>query len=290
MLKDDQRSQFAEIFEYLESDCKVKMKIPELVSRMNVVLDSSDGLLKVKSKMGKLTKGKISKTPILLKKGSPYTRNLILDLHVRYNHSGTYYLLHKIKPQYFIVKAFSAVKEVISKCYHCKRFNSRPVKVNANDYKEWHANPVQKFFSHCFVDYFGPYFTWYGSEKVKTYCVIFKCIWSKMVNVEIVTCADANNFLVAFQNHIYSYGLPCRLVSDSGSSLATGFSLVRDSLNSVEVREFLDQKGVKCCELEQYPKGSLNRGIGGIIESGVALMKNLIQGSFAQQYCGFSTI
>ena len=108
----------------------------------------------------------------------------------------------------------------------------------------------------------------HGMEKVKTYCVIFKCIWSKMVNVEIVTCADANSFLISFQNHIYSYGLPQRLVSDAGSDLATGFSLVRDSLNSVEVKEFLDQTGIQCCELEQYPKGSLNRGIGGLLNQG----------------------
>ena len=257
----------------------MKVRIPELVNRMNIVLDSGDGLLKVKSKMGKLTKGKISRTPILLIKRSPYTRALTWDFHVKYNHSGTYYLLQKLKQQYFILKAFSAVKEVIGKCFHCNRFNSRPLKVNTNDYKEWLANPRQRFFLHCFVDYFGPYFTMYGKEKVKTFCVIFKYIWSKMVNVEIVTRAVANNFFIAFQNHVYSYGLSHRLVSDAGSNLVSGFSMVRDSLNSVEVKQFLDQTGIQCCELEQYPKGSLNRGIGGITESGVALMKKLIQGS-----------
>ena len=41
----------------------------------------------------------------------------------------------------------------------------------------------------------------------------------------------------------------------------------------------MDQTGIQCCELEQYPIGSLNRGTGGIIKSGVALMKKLIQGS-----------
>ena len=152
LLQAYQRLQFTEIFDYFESKCKVKVKIPELVNRMNIILDSSDGLLKFMSKMGKMTKGKISRTPILLSKGSSYTRALIWDFHTKYNHSGTYYRLHKLKQQYFILKAFSAVKEVIEKCFHCKRFNSRPVKVNTNDYKEWHANPPQRCFSHCFVD------------------------------------------------------------------------------------------------------------------------------------------
>ena len=287
LLKMDQRKKFPEIFEFFESKCNAKKKIPPLVNQMNVVLDTSDGLLKVKSKMGKLNKGNISRTPILLSKDSLFTKMLIMDLHRKFNHSGTYYILHQVKPKYFILKAYSAVKEVIRTCYHCKRFNSRAIKTNVNDYKEWYINPNRRFFSHCFVDYFGPYFTKYGKEKTKTYCVIFKCIWSKMVNVEVVTSADTQNFLMAFQNHIYNFGLPQKLISDAGSNLTTAFSWIRDVLNTLEVKEYLDQTGVGICDLEQYPKGSLNRGIGGIIEAGVALMKKLIQGAIRNNVLDF---
>lgn len=237
--------------------------------------------------MGKMVKGRISNTPILLSKSSRFSFLLISDYHRKFNHSGIYYVLHKLKPKYFLLKAYSAVKRVLNECYHCRRFNARPIKVNANDYKEWNINPEKRFFSHCFVDYFGPYFTRYGSEKVKTYGVIFKCVWSKMINVEIVTCADASNFLIAFQNHVYAYGLPTKLFSDSGSNLAKAFAWIRESLDSVEVKAYLDQTGVKVCTFEQYPRGSLNRGIGGIIESGVALVRKLIQGSIRNNILDF---
>ena len=81
--------------------------------------------------------------------------------------------------------------------------------------------------------------------------------------------------------------MPQKLVSDAGSNLSTGFSLIRDSLNSIDVKDFLKQTGVQYCELEQYPKGSLNRGIGGIIESGVALIRKLIQGAIRNNVLDF---
>lgn len=287
ILRCDQRNTFPEIFRYFESSNKAKKDIPDLVNKLNIFLDPEIKVLKVKSKMGKMVKGRISNTPILLSKSSRFSFLLISDYHRKFNHSGIYYVLHKLKPKYFLLKAYSAVKRVLNECYHCRRFNARPIKVNANDYKEWNINPEKRFFSHCFVDYFGPYFTRYGSEKVKTYGVIFKCVWSKMINVEIVTCADASNFLIAFQNHVYAYGLPTKLFSDSGSNLAKAFAWIRESLDSVEVKAYLDQTGVKVCTFEQYPRGSLNRGIGGIIESGVALVRKLIQGSIRNNILDF---
>ena len=110
-----------------------------------------------------------------------------------------------------MLTAYSAVKEVISSCYFCKRENARPIQSNTNDYSDILVNPKQKFFQYCYVDYAGPYITEYGGSRVKTYLVIFKCVWSRMINVEIVTSADARTFLIAFQNHVYAYGLPSKL-------------------------------------------------------------------------------
>ena len=108
-----------------------------------------------------------------------------------------------------------------------------------------------------------------------------------MINVELVTSADASNFLMAFQNHIYSYGLPSKLVSDAGSNFTKSFSWLREVFDSSEVKAYLDQTGVSACELQQYPKGSLNRGIGGIIESGVALIRKLVQGAIRNNILDF---
>lgn len=152
LLRSEMSLEFPEVVKYFLSISNVKSDIPPIVSQKNIFLDPNDKLLKVKSKMGKMTKGVISRTPILLSKSGLFTKLLISDIHKKYNHSGVYYTLHKLKQSYFILKSFSAVKETLQKCYHCRRFNGRVIKVNTNDYKHWNVNPVQNFFAHCFVD------------------------------------------------------------------------------------------------------------------------------------------
>ncbi|XP_064107413.1 uncharacterized protein LOC135216209 [Macrobrachium nipponense] len=63
-----------------------------------------------------------------------------------------------------------------------------------------------------------------------------------------------------------------KVFSDSGSNLGGAFTWIEECLKASEVQEFFNQRGVDVTEFSQYPRGSLNRGIGGIIESGVGLV------------------
>jgi hypothetical protein len=100
-----------------------------------------------------------------------------------------------------------------------------------------------------------------------------------MINVEIVTSADARTFLIAFQNHVYAYGLPSKLFSDSGSNFQAAFPYLRHILSGAEVKDYLLERNCEVCSFSMNARGSLNRGIGGFIESGVALIKKFIRGA-----------
>jgi hypothetical protein len=286
LLESEQRSSFPEVFDYFESKSKLLKTIPQIVAQMNIVQDA-DGLIRVKSKMSKLINSKISTKPILLTNKSTFTKLLILDAHKKFNHCGTYFLLHQLKTKYFICKGYSAVKNVLKGCCHCKRFNMRTINSNTNSYRDWNINPEKRFFSTCFVDCFGPYNVLYGDNKVKAYGVIFKCVWSKMVNVEMVLSLDTKHFLTAFQNHIYAYGIPQKLISDEGSNFTASFEWLRQWLRDVQVIDYFSELGIEVCNFEQYPPGSLNRGIGGFIESGVALIKKFVQGAIRNNVLDF---
>jgi hypothetical protein len=287
IIKAEQQLNFPEIFEFFSLPNSARKNIPMLINQFNIVIDKDDGILKVKSKMSKLNNKKFCKIPILLKKDSNITKSIINDCHIKYNHSGVYFCLNQLKSQYFILKAFSAVKSTLQNCFHCKKVNSRPVKNNANDYKPWMVEPRKQLFNSCFIDYFGPYYVWYGESKIKAYCLIFKCIWSKIINIEVVLSADSKSFILALQNHIYDYGMPAEIRSDSGSCFSGAYPYIKDVLETVEVGEYLNRYGIKNVTLEQYPKGSLNRGIGGIIENSVGLLKRMLFGAIKNNVLDF---
>lgn len=117
------------------------------------------------------------------------------------------------------------------------------------------------------------------SEKQKVYLLIFKCAWSRHINIEITTSADTKNFLQAIQSHIYEYGIPSYVNSDSGTNLTAGYKWLKDNLDTVEVREYFDEMKISPPEFMQIPRGGLNRGLPGFIESSVKLVRRLLQGA-----------
>ncbi len=88
---------------------------------------------------------------------------------------------------------------------------------------------------------------------------------------------------------MYQYGLPILLYADQGSTFNAGFSWLREVLDSVEINDYFSQLNVKTPSFRQYPRGSLNRGIGGIIESSVKLIKRLIQGSIRNNVLSYES-
>ncbi len=285
LILEDQEKEFPEVFEYFRS--KHRLKIPPLIAQLNLVIDNEDLLLKVKSKMGKLLSSKVYKFPLLLSKSSHLMKALVWDLHFKFNHSGLYYILNQLRRKYFILRAFSSVKKILLTCSHCRRFNSRPIKVNTNDYRSFMVNPKQQIFATTYIDYAGPYMTRIGDVKQKTYVVLFKCFWSKTINIQLTHSADAKGFLLAFQNQIYEYGIPQIVHSDAGTNFAAGFSWLRDVVDTVEVKDYFDQLGIRTPTFDQLPRGSLNRGLPGFIESSIKIVKRLIQGAIRNNVLEF---
>jgi hypothetical protein len=148
------------------------------------------------------------------------------------------------------------------------------------------VNTNQRLFSTVFIDYAGPFMCHFGKEKQKTYIVLFKCWWSKAINMVVVDSANAGGFIGAFQSHVYDYGIPEIVHSDSGTNFTAGFSWLRDSLNTVEIKDYLNELKVKTPSFEQYPRGSLNRGIPNFIESGIKIAKRLLQGAISNNILG----
>ncbi len=45
-----------------------------------------------------------------------------------------------------------------------------------------------------FIDYIGPFKTLVNKEKTKTYLILFKCFWSKAINIQVATSMDTKGF------------------------------------------------------------------------------------------------
>ena len=277
MIRVEQQTHFADVTNYFKNVKVPSKNIPNLVTQLNLYPDN-DGILRVNNK----GRGDINKFndrfPILLPKTSPLTTLIIRDTHEDLEHIGCYTLLAELRKQYYIPHYFSAVKTVLKACVICKRNNNRTIKLNQSPYREMRLAPDEKPFSNCYLDYTGSYDVRKEDGSVtKYYLLILSCMWSRAIEIKICTDASTDEFLRAFQLHVFSWGLPTHCISDLGSNLASSSKIIKNYLNDADTQNYFAANDIKSLEYDHTPKG--NSSLAGLVESSVKGVKRLITGA-----------
>ena len=119
-----QMQSFQEEFSYLKSHY-TKQPIPISVRDMDLFIDKN-GLLRSRLRVGKVDNFSYEvKNPILLAKKHPLTKLIIQNCHARVKHLGIQAMLNKVRMTgYRIPQPRQSVKNAISSCEVCQRFNS----------------------------------------------------------------------------------------------------------------------------------------------------------------------
>jgi len=275
IISTEQKICFPEVYNYFHS--KTVSMIPNLITQLNLFIDS-DGIIRVKSKFRTPdSQGNISNYPILLPKCSKLTELIVRDIHESTAHSGCYAVLRELRKLFYIPCHFSVVKKILRCCVHCKRLNARPYKLNQGMYREFRASPPSVVFSHLYMDYLGPFYTRRGDEKSKVWLLCLTCMWSRAVNLKVCVDQTVEEFLRSFQLHCFQYGVPALCVSDLGTQLTAGGRIITDFLDDARVYKYLDDHGVRRTEFNNYFKGCSK--LGGMVEVIVKYVKKLVFGS-----------
>ena len=272
----DQREHFPEIFQYFDSETKKLSEIPSLVNQLNIYMDQS-GLLRVQNKLARIkntSKYKDYVFPILISKQSVLVPKIINETHCKISHAGSYSVLAEIRRKFWIPKLYSIVKKTLKTCIKCKRFNSRPIKLNQNSYREIRLDPANIPFRNMYIDYMGPFSVKVGNSKTKVWVLVLTCMWSRAINLQICDSLDTEEFLRSFQLHCFRFGVPEKCFSDLGTQIVAGGNIISNFFNDHKSKEYFFQHGMQTLSFEQYYKGCSE--LGSLVEVCVKLTKKLI--------------
>ena len=280
VLQSDQRNYYKEEVNFFQKKSPPEKEVPPIIKRLNVYLDDR-GTLRVQSKFERWSKHNKQAHPILLAKDSRLTRLMIEDAHRKKCHSGVYSVLSGLLRTFYIPHQFSTVKKVLKDCIPCRRVNKRAIKVSQNGYRDFRVTPPNVPFRYIFVDHFGPYFVKVGGTRKKVWVLIITCLWSRAINLKLCHDLTVAQFLRALQSHIYEFGHPELMLSDSGSQIVAGSNVIKDMMKDAGVGAFLRDMGTRPMDCRQYAKGNPN--LGGLVESCVKISKRLINGCIRNQ-------
>ena len=166
------------------------------------------------------------------------------------HHGGTNHVLSKLSSRYWIQSAREAICDWERQCMWCRRRKAQPATQIMAPLPELRTRLSLRAFSHCAVDFAGPFITKQGRDKarLKRYLCLFTCLTTRAVHLELAYGLTTDAFLNAFYRMASRRGMPQVMLSDNGTNFVGGHNELSDlvaKLNKSAVQDSTANDGVK---------------------------------------------
>nr|XP_061816936.1 uncharacterized protein LOC133606706 [Nerophis lumbriciformis] len=181
--------------------------------------DSTTGLIRVGGRLRRLQNPDLEEIhPIVLDPKHQITKLLIKDMDERLLHPGTERVYAELRRHYWILRGRQAVRHHQHNCPSCQRWRAQPTVPRMADLPPQRLRLLCPPFHSTGVDCFGPYLVKVGRRSEKRWGVIFKCLTTRAVHIELLNSMDADAFLLALRRFIARRGRPREVLSDCGTN------------------------------------------------------------------------
>ncbi|KAM7402818.1 hypothetical protein PAMP_018029 [Pampus punctatissimus] len=195
------------------------------LSKLNPVMDTSS-VLRVG---GRLTKGPLTADethPILLPSKHHVTQLIIRHFHSQVRHQGRHFTEGAIRAAgFWIVGGKRAVSSIIFNCVTCRRLRGKQQEQIMSDLPEDRVCTDPPF-TCVGLDVFGPWpvtvrKTRAGQAEAKRWAVIFTCMSTRAIHIEVIESMDTSSFINALRRFFAIRGAAKMLRSDCGTNFVS---------------------------------------------------------------------
>ena len=153
--------------------------------------------------------------PKLLPEKSRYTRFVVIHYHEKALHAGVSQTLALVRSEYWIPSGRTVVGSVLHRCVKCQKYKGAAYKLPLMAQLPMEGVSESQAFAHVGIDFFGPLQAKAGKKTLKVYGVIFACMATQAIHLELLDDMTAGQFLLALRRFVARRGKPLRIVSDN---------------------------------------------------------------------------
>jgi len=222
-----------------------------------------------------------AKHPIILPKQHHVTTLIARHYHEATGHSGTEHMLSLIRERYWIVDARALIRRINHSCITCKKKQGPVEEQKMADLRSDRVTANKPPFTFVGVDCFGPFNVKRGRSQVKRYGVLFTCLTTRAIHIEVAHSLDADSFVNSLRRFIARRGNPEEIRSDNGTNFVAGEKELRKSVaawNQQQIHQFLLLRNVKWTF--NPPAGSHH---GGVWERCIRTVRKVMNGLMKEQ-------
>lgn len=158
------------------------------------------------------------RNPIILPNKNPVTKLIVHDFHVKYWHANYNTVLNELRQIYVIPHMRSILKSVRSSCQTCIIRSARPQVPEMSTLPRSRLAARMKPFSYVGVDCFGPMLVKVHRRSEKRWGVIFTCLTTRAVHIELISSLSTDAFIMSLTCFIGRRGLPNEIFCDNGTN------------------------------------------------------------------------
>ena len=152
---------------------------------------------------------------------------ILEDAHRKVGHQGKNAILTAVREKYLVVGANSVIKTIRSKCVICKQYQEKVLEQKMANLPTDGTRPDVAPFTTNGVHNFGPFEVKRGRGVVKRYGVIFTCLTSRAVLLEMAQSLDTDSCINAISHIMARCGPVRKRRSNSGTNLVSADSKLR---------------------------------------------------------------
>ena len=189
-------------------------------------------------------------TLVLLPHDHRFTKLYAEHMHQEGGHLADAATVSKIRSKVWIPKISKLVRFITSHCVPCKKQNKKLQQ------QQMGPLPIERLktslpFTYISLDFFGPYIVRGESSKRsrgKVYAVLFNCLYSRAVHVDIAGDYSTEGFLIVMERFTDMRGFPTKVYSDPGSQLKKAseeLQKIIKGLNREQIAEFGVNQGLE---------------------------------------------
>ncbi|XP_063593160.1 uncharacterized protein LOC134770218 [Penaeus indicus] len=222
-----------------------------------------------------------------------FTILYISHLH-NIDHAGVDVTLSKLQTKFWVPSARKVIRAVKRKCVTCRRLDYKVEGQCMGQVATERITPCPAFY-HTATDIFGPFQIRDNVKKrttCKAYGVIFNCMVTRAVYIDVVDGYDTHSFLKTFRRFTAVHGYPATVHSDLGSQLVSASKELQIAINNwnmSDISEFGTKGGLKWI-FNRSADAAWQNGVSESLIKSVKRSLAMIIGSTLMTYSGLQTI
>ncbi len=240
-----------------------------------------NGVIRVGGRLDRAKEPFDSRHPYLIPKGHPLAVAILSHFHVVGRHQGRHITHGLVRDAgYHLEKGTTLIKKFLHNCAICRRLRGELATQLMADLPEDRLEATPPF-ANSAVDTAGPWYIQRGKATrqnpgfVKLWIILFTCLASRAVHVEIVPGLSTSAFKNALYRFIATRGNVVRRRSDQGRNFI-GSAEDNSEVDLNELTEGMKKRGVEW--IFQPPNAP---HFGGVHESKIKGLKKVLEGTMA---------